>query len=602
MKEPYIKVENNIALLLNKELKHLSDQQEQETNQLRQKIMLLEEEVLRYKNRYEMLKRTVELNDEKVTSNDSHSEKELNVFFVDYAFQHERVEVMDDMFQLMDKQMTTEQAVYHQLRVIDLLMQQQRTKLIAPCLERVIANLRLTNSFDEEWIPLIKELLKKIFEDGFLHVEEVEDMYVHAFKLIQHFSDQPLCEQLFRSFLEEEAEVVIANSMDINSTYVIDELLLTYFLYELGGVVEQIIDQVIEEWKFIDTQLTIGQYVRMLWYAFYFNRDEDILGQSEESAGYLQENIPEVKLYSLYYDLLNHQQAPNQEMKQLMDQVSLFRNLEKAWLFDQLEYNLKNIEREASTVTKVVGNKSQTTNRFLNEPMHVLPDKESEPLLKAIKRLPNKGFFQSTVKRTIKEQTVKLAVYQDPFTHHPHDYEVIKVLYSKEKNEWYVTKSHIRNVKKKVNNPTLWIEIHHLDKDGLFVKAERVKLFQLDRNVPQQPNQEAFKWPTTEIKDSTDTIESLDFSTKSELRELGYQITGLTRAKRWDILSGKAVPTLGLKKVAYTIAFLVRGRKAMKNGLIRNQHSITEWEYDLDKLKAHYYKKDFVWPRTDLKG
>jgi hypothetical protein len=55
-----------------------------------------------------------------------------------------------------------------------------------------------------------------------------------------------------------------------------------------------------------------------------------------------------------------------------------------------------------------------------------------------------------------------------------------------------------------------------------------------------------------------------------------------------------------LKKVVYTIAFLVRGRKAMKNGLVRNRNAITEWESDLEKLKKFHYKNDFVWPSTSV--
>ena len=74
----------------------------------------------------------------------------------------------------------------------------------------------------------------------------------------------------------------------------------------------------------------------------------------------------------------------------------------------------------------------------------------------------------------------------------------------------------------------------------------------------------------------------------------------MKRNQRWDILTGKAVPQLGLKSVAYTIAYLIRGRKAMKNGMNRNQYAITEWEYDLQRLKDKYYKKEFKWPSTKV--
>lgn len=84
---------------------------------------------------------------------------------------------------------------------------------------------------------------------------------------------------------------------------------------------------------------------------------------------------------------------------------------------------------------------------------------------------------------------------------------------------------------------------------------------------------------------------------ESELKRLGYQITGLTRTKRWIILE-QAVRKLGLKRVAYTIAHHVKLRKGQKDGERKFSYSITEWEYDLSQLKEKYYKNDFSWPKT----
>jgi hypothetical protein len=53
-----------------------------------------------------------------------------------------------------------------------------------------------------------------------------------------------------------------------------------------------------------------------------------------------------------------------------------------------------------------------------------------------------------------------------------------------------------------------------------------------------------------------------------------------------------------LKKVAYTIAGNVKLRKDQKIGVQKFRYVITEWEYDLARLKAKYYKKDIIWPST----
>ena len=86
---------------------------------------------------------------------------------------------------------------------------------------------------------------------------------------------------------------------------------------------------------------------------------------------------------------------------------------------------------------------------------------------------------------------------------------------------------------------------------------------------------------------------------ESELKRIGYQITGLTKEKRWTMLE-KTVKQLGLKKVAYTIAQNVKLRKGQKNGETKFKYSISEWEYDLAKLKKHYYKNQFTWPSTKV--
>lgn len=78
---------------------------------------------------------------------------------------------------------------------------------------------------------------------------------------------------------------------------------------------------------------------------------------------------------------------------------------------------------------------------------------------------------------------------------------------------------------------------------------------------------------------------------------MGYQITNTSREVRWSVLQ-RAVPTMGLKKVAYNIASHIKLRKGQKNGNEKFSYAVREWEHDLIKLKSQYYKKDFTWPST----
>ncbi len=121
-------------------------------------------------------------------------------------------------------------------------------------------------------------------------------------------------------------------------------------------------------------------------------------------------------------------------------------------------------------------------------------------------------------------------------------------------------------------------------------------------SVPESEKDKFFKWPSTDVPDkngeSVGENNDNGLHEKSELRKLGYQITGLKREMRWHILTTKALPALGLQKTANLIAYHVRLRKTQKNGPEKFSYSINEWEYDLEKLRKQYYKFDFEWPNT----
>jgi hypothetical protein len=114
---------------------------------------------------------------------------------------------------------------------------------------------------------------------------------------------------------------------------------------------------------------------------------------------------------------------------------------------------------------------------------------------------------------------------------------------------------------------------------------------------------ENFKWPSIEATESTSLDPNSEgFASITELRKVGYQITGRSRSARWATLSNVAVPTLGLQEVAETIGMLVRTRKAQRGGRRKYAHAIAEWEHDLDRLRQEYYERSihgFRWPSVE---
>lgn len=110
-----------------------------------------------------------------------------------------------------------------------------------------------------------------------------------------------------------------------------------------------------------------------------------------------------------------------------------------------------------------------------------------------------------------------------------------------------------------------------------------------------------FKWPSTYAVETIKSIPTIvdGFAKESRLHRLGYRISSTSRQKRWRILEQEALPQLGLKEIAYTIAGNVRARKRQRGGSDKYKYAIAEWEHDLSELKRNYYKRDFTWPRTD---
>lgn len=111
-----------------------------------------------------------------------------------------------------------------------------------------------------------------------------------------------------------------------------------------------------------------------------------------------------------------------------------------------------------------------------------------------------------------------------------------------------------------------------------------------------------FAWPSTDAEESKGAGDSdLDLQPESRLRQLGYH-TNQSRSTRWRILTTKAVPEMGLQKVASLIAWLCRSRKQQKDGRQKFSRAIGEWEHDLVRLKREVYpgyQPHFNWPRSE---
>jgi hypothetical protein len=312
-------------------------------------------------------------------------------------------------------------------------------------------------------------------------------------------------------------------------------------------------------------------------------------------------------------DSIHHYQLTIQELEeenkklQLTNQLYLKKIKARNKKIRELEFQLNHIHDQLSMKQEQENVKKNNFPTALKESKIVFPEKKKiqKPLneksvkneevrklqnqtiennslrkLAFVTKLPlNHKLLSDPNKHLIKE-SIKLAVYSDPFLKNQSGYAVIQVLTDKQSGKTYLLESEIGSLKKKLGSK--WPDIRAHNEMPQIVK---------------QMNLNNFAWPSTELKGGYSVDEKSSFKEESELKMLGYQITGMTREKRWKVLE-TAVKQLGLKKVAYTIAQNVKLRKGQKDGLKKFSFAIGEWEYDLNKLKQTYYRNDFSWPLT----
>lgn len=199
-----------------------------------------------------------------------------------------------------------------------------------------------------------------------------------------------------------------------------------------------------------------------------------------------------------------------------------------------------------------------------------------------VKKLPKGGLVDPYTKEPLSREVIELAVYNNANFTGQYEYIRVKVLSNKGTGVAYVRGGEINQINSKVGQ-NKYVDIREFGKGKRFTSKDIH-----DHN---------FRWPSTDLSENEYTNENQEFNEKSKLRKIGYQITGMSKVKRWEILD-KAVPILGLKYIAYTIANHVKLRKGQANGEVKFSHSITEWEKDLVMLKEKYYRGNFNWPST----
>ena len=541
------KVKRDFLLNFEDQLEKLTSYYQQELLVLQSKNNKLSEEVLFYKQKV--------------------SEKEEKIQeLLDKLNNDDQDELVTKLIEIVN----TSDVQYH----IDLLEQSYKVndfQDFARCVDNLI---EVSSECDQNDVARILA----IFEDMFLYehddINEMYDCYKASLQLLQKFAESHEA----KLFLINNHLLISNCVLDLNDPLMICHLTQTLFVFNLSEILNELLIKVIKQWSFIDANIGKSSFIRLLWLSFIYSLDQKLIEVAKESFRFLKEKDPEILIYTVFQEMVRGKVDLNKgtgRIGELKSKVVLFDKIEQKIIFRILERRIQDLKTQKGKELPIPTSSPEPTQ---------LVDVRK---MGHITKLPNGREVLPGTNTSLKEEWIKLATYKDPFFKEGQTFILVRVLSHNKMGKAFVTSKMLIEIKHKIGKKRYFEVLPY----GNHQSNQQNKITHTDH----------FVWPSTEVKGNTltDVQENSILNEESALKKLGYQITGLTRDKRWSILQ-KAVSEIGLKKVAFIIAQNVKLRKGQKKGEITFKYSISEWEYDLEKLKKHYYKNDFTWPNTNL--
>lgn len=415
----------------------------------------------------------------------------------------------------------------------------------------------------------IEQLFNLNDDDDGLELDHLYKWVISMIKVLDNYEAE--------MFLHQNHEIIIDRVLDLNDPALISELAVTFYQYSLTSILVHYLNKVIDQWPFIDANIDERSFMRLFWIVFNQGFENRLIKVLEESASFFKQDLLEAEIYTVYQDTKLEPIKKRSLIEGLKRKVNYFDENETKTIFHTLDKRIKKMMMKSST-NKIRNEKS--TNKITGNGNSISSEKRK---MMHVVKLPNENPVIPGAKNTLTEEWIELAYFADVFLNGRPNYIAVKVLSQNRTGKAYVTTSLLQGIKSKIGRKK-FIDVQSYEEKGNSIEDQ------------------SFSWPSTEIKGdgASDSNENNLLNEESDLKKTGYQITGLTREKRWMVLE-KAVEQLGLKKVAFTIAQHAKLRKGQKNGEKKFSYAISEWEYDLAKLKKHYYKKDFTWPSTNVK-
>lgn len=359
------------------------------------------------------------------------------------------------------------------------------------------------------------------------------------------------------NFLKRKNDKLFDNIVLRNEPTIIHKYMRMLLAYKLPEKVKLSLNHLLEvEWSFIDASLKKSEFEFFFWYAYLFDMEQKLISKSNFSLQWFKETSKDLAFY--YY--LSKEKYLKEDLYEM--NVNQFK---KSTVL--LDFEKELILRKVVEQRKL---KVEEKPLIYKRPIYII----------------NKSEFVYFNKRYgLEKRRVTLPMYQKSNMHQIYFYSEAEVFINNKGDMAFIDGEEFIKLMK--------------DNMPLVIKTGQINYVTDTPKENKEKKEDAFAWPPTEVtaSEGNGQNEEKTLNETSELKKMGYQITGVTREKRWKALE-KAVPQLGLKKVVHIISYNVKLRKGQKNGMKKFAYAISEWEHDLAKLKKHYYKQEFKWPNS----
>ncbi|RXI96312.1 hypothetical protein DS745_21550 [Anaerobacillus alkaliphilus] len=442
----------------------------------------------------------------------------------------------------------------------------------------VLKTIRNIKEVDENSVDAFLDLLIELNTTNSIHKISNENVLL-IFKIINNFAEK----STFRERLKTNFNQWIHSlNSDVSKRVLLPlhlEFYKTCIMLDFDKYFIGFFRDMIARWRWKEN-LSSDLITKLLWYAFLSDETEKMLKNLNTQALIKDRTNHDLSIFHDVATILKSWNGKSTKIYKIISDLKTFHPIEKEKFRKVIHQKSLEIEKKIDGLNEelITQNKSTTIPKQIRK-------------LGRVTKL-NSVDIGTNNSQNLTEELVDIALFNNQYEKKLKGYLRTTVLSNNGGGVAYVNDYQLKSINFSIKHSGYVEVMGSINNSSENINKNQNKK---KKNTSEKLNNDHFKWPSTEITGNYQNEEDNQMRNESDLKKMGYQITGITPEKRWAILQ-QAVPLVGLRSIAYTIAHNVKLRKGQKNGVKKFHYAISEWERDLAKLKSKYYKNDFTWP------